>query len=218
VGEKAAKHKKNSMLNIIVVVLYLARLSLSNLGVRVKFIVESVLASAYFGIPFPALLDITNARLALANAITVAKLNPTKENKKKVKDRKRDLMDLMELLRQYVQGIARANPLFAENIAFAAGMTLQNFPGRTAQTYGAMNTAVLGTVALLALVNTANLYHWQMTLTPDDASSWDTIAFTNKADFMKTGLASVKKYYFRVGNGGAVESEVFCVPFFIVVQ
>jgi hypothetical protein len=206
------------MLNVIIVVLKLAGLNLSLLGERVKLIVESVLASAYFGIPFPALLDITNARLALANAITVAKQFPSRENKKKVRDRRRELMDLMELLRQYVQGIAKTNPLFAENIAFAAGMTLKLNPGRTPQTYGAMNTAVLGTVALLALVNTASLYHWQMTLTPDDASSWETIAMTNKADFMKTGLSSVKKYYFRVGNGGAVESEVFCVPFFIVVQ
>ena len=206
------------MLNVIIVVLKLAGLNLSLLGERVKLIVESVLASAYFGTPFPALLDITNARLALANAITVAKQFPSRENKKKVRDRRRELMDLMELLREYVQGIAKTNPMFAENIAFAAGMTLRITPGRASQTYGAMNTAVIGTVALLAAINVSGLYNWQMTLTPEDVNSWIPIGTTNKADFMKSGLTSVKKYYFRVGNGGAVESEVFCVPFFIVVQ
>ena len=203
---------------MIVVVMYLAKLSVSNLGVRVKFIVESIVASAYFGVPVPTMLSITTARMELADAQTNYKLNPNKENLKIVRDKKKALMELMELVRQYVQGIARLNPLFAENIALAADMSLQSFPGRSAQTYGAMNTSVIGTVALISAVNLSGMYNWQMTLTPTEDASWVSIGITSKADFMKSGLASIKKYYFRVGNGGAAESEIFCVPFFIVVQ
>ena len=190
------------MLNVIIVVLKLAGLNLSLLGERVKLIVESILASAFFAIPYPALADITTARLALADAITVAKQFPSRENKKKVRDRRRELMDLMELSREYVQGIAKLNPMFAENIAFAASMTLKITPGRTPQTYGAMNTGVIGTIALIAAVNLSGMYNWQMTLTPADDASWIPIGTTTKADFMKSGLRSVAKYYFRVGNGG----------------
>ena len=206
------------MIEMIVVVLMLARLALPDLIARVKLISESIAASAYFGTPTPPLTDVDAARVALANAITTATLTPSRENRKKVKDRRRELMELMERVREYVQGVARANPLFAENIAAAASCSLKSFPGRSPQSYGAMNTAVQGTVALLAAINPSGIYHWQMTLTPADDNSWVSIGITSKADFMKSGLSSVKKYYFRVGNGGAVESEVFSEPFGLVIQ
>ncbi len=213
-----AGHKTTKMIETIVVVLLLARLALPDLLVRVKFIVESIQGSAYFVTPNPPMLDVDAARVALADAITVAKKNPSRENKKKVKDRKKELMELMEKVREYVQGIARANPVFAENIAAAAGLYLKNFPGKSPQTYGVMNTGVPGTVALIAAVQESGIYNWQMTLTPTNEDSWTTFAITRKADVMKGGLTSVKKYYFRVGNGGDVETEVFSVVFSIVVQ
>ncbi len=206
------------MIETIVVVLLLSGLTLPEVLVRVKFIVESIEASAYFSTPNPTMLDVEAARVALSNAMTVAKKNPSRENKKKVKDRKKELMELLEKVREYVQGIARDNPVFAENIAAAAGLNLKNFRGRTPQTYGVMNTGVPGTVALVAAVQESGIYNWQMTLTPANEDSWTTFAITRKADVMKGGLTSVKKYYFRVGNGGDVETEVFSVVFSIVVQ
>ena len=197
------------MLKIIIAVLKLAGLTLSQLGQRVKFIVESIYGSAYFGTPDPMVLDASKARQALADAITTCELAPTKENKKKVKDARKALMAAMELVRQYVQGIARLNPEFAENIADAAGLTLKNNPGRKARVFAVMNTAVSGTVSLLAAVFKIDIYNWQMTLTPLVDSSWLPIGITNKAELMISGLISGKRYYFRVGNGGDPAKEVF---------
>ena len=201
--------KQKVMLKIIIVVLNLAKLSVSLLGQSVKFIVESINGSAYFGTPDPMVIDASKAREALADAVTNYELAPTKENKKKVKDAKKALSAAMELVRQYVQNVARLNPEFSENIAAAAGLTLKSTGGRKAQVYGVMNTAVSGTVSLLAALFKIAIYNWEMTLTPLVDASWIPIGITNKAELMISGLTSGKRYYFRVGNGGDPAKEVF---------
>lgn len=197
------------MLKVIIVVLNLAKLSISLLVERVKFIVESIEGSAYFGTPDPAMADVTIAKQELVDAETNYELNPNKENKKKVKDKKSALKAIMERVRQYVQGVARLNPIFAENIALAAGLSLKGSGGRKKQVAGVMNTAVSGTVAMLAIVFKIPIYNWQMSLTPDDDKSWINIGITSNAEFIKDNLVSGKRYYFRVGNGGPTAKEVF---------
>ncbi len=197
------------MLKVIIAVLKLAGLTLSLLGQRVKFIVESINGSAYFVTPNPLVDAADKARGALADAITNCALSPTKENKKIVKDCRKALLAAMELVRQFVQGVARLNPVFAENIADAAGLTLKNNPGKKVQVFAVMNTAVSGTVSLLAVVFKIDIYNWQMTLTPLVDASWVPIGITAKAQLMVSGLISGQRYYFRVGNGGDPAKEVF---------
>ena len=207
--EMGETQKQKVMLKIIIVVLNLAKLSVSLLGQSVKFIVESINGSAYFITPNPLVDAAGKARGALADAVTNYELAPSKENKKIVKDCRKALMAAMELVRQFVQGIARLNPEFAENIAAAAGLTLKKSGGRKVQGYAVMNTAVSGTVSLLAALFKIAIYNWEMTLTPLVDASWIPIGITNKAELMISGLTSGKRYYFRVGNGGDPAKEVF---------
>ena len=198
------------MLKLIIVVLKLAGLNVSQLGDRVKLVVDSINANPYFVTPNPALALVTAARLALADAETAYQKAKNAENKAIRNQKREELMALMEELRGYVQVIARTNPAYAEAIAYSAGMYVKSTRGRGVTVFGVKNAEMPGVVLLATKYEPNTIFTFQKTQTPDEDDSWETIDYILHASILATGLTSGKRYYFRVltkGFDGAVTTS-----------
>lgn len=101
------------------------------------------------------------------------------------------------MLGDYVEGIANADPVNAVAIVKSAGMDVKAESIRTAHEFNAKSTGV-GEVKLATRSENRATFIWQMSTDASVETNWQTIGMGTQAKFVKTGLMSGTRYYFRV--------------------
>lgn len=122
---------------------------------------------------------------------------------------KEDVLDRdLTNLGAYVQMVANNNSALAEAIVISAGMDVKTSASHLPQEFSVVNTGVSGQLKLTSAVVKLASYIWQMCTDPGNESNWQTIKTTKQSKFIKDGLTSGTRYYFRVavvdkaGQGG----------------
>jgi hypothetical protein len=158
-------------------------------------IVTSMTDNAWFPSPVPPLATVSAAIDALAEAQT-ATLSKTVGTADTRDDRRRDMIQRLELLKAYVQGIADANPDSAVSIIESAGMAVKGRRGPGGRVFGAKRGLVSGSMSLTASkAGERASYEWAYSL--DGAVTWILLPGTNSASTTVTGLKPGAKLLFR---------------------
>lgn len=198
-----------------VVVLKLARLSIPRKIEKARFIVISMTGNANFTTPSPTLVTITTNVNALETASIAAAGGGADDTANM--HAKELLLDLsLKSLAAYVEGIANVNPLSAEAIILSAGMEVKSSGVRTAHEFAVEPTGDPGEVSMSTKFVQRATFIWQMSTTAPNAGTgsapggqgalaaaqagavWETIGQGTRSKFLKTGLVSGTRYYFRV--------------------
>jgi hypothetical protein len=100
----------------------------------------------------------------------------------------------------YVESTANGNLQTAETVALSSGMEVKQRGVRTAHDFEVSTNGDPGEVNLSTKFVNRATFIWQMTTTsPDsDTTIWETIGQGTRSKFLKTGLNSGTRYYFRV--------------------
>ena len=181
-----------------VVVLKLAMLSISKKIAKGRFIVTSMTGNTNFTTPSPALTVITANVNALEAASITSEGGGTDDTA--AMHAKELTLDLsLKSLAAYVEGIANANPLSAEAIILSAGMDVKIPVVHTAREFNVSATGNPGEIKMSTKAVLRSTSIFQMCTDPGNESNWQTIAQSTRAKFVKSGLISGTRYYFRVG-------------------
>jgi hypothetical protein len=187
---------KNIKIMKAVVALGLGRLSISKKIEKARFIVASMTGNANFTTPNPSLATITAYVNALEAACIAAQGGRAHDTANMYA--KEVVLDLsLKSLGAYVEGIANATPLIAASTILSAGMNVKAKGGKVAHDFGVKVTGNAGEVKLVHLSVKRGSQEFQMTTDPGTEASWARIYCGTRASFVKTGLTSGTRYYFR---------------------
>jgi hypothetical protein len=141
-------------------------------------------AKSTFSNPVPALTTVSTGATALANAQSAYKAHLGTRAARD--DAWRALVTLMQQLREYVQGVASANPAQAENIAQDAAMTLRKSTPRQKSDL-AVKPVASGSVKVVAKAlkgARANDFEYST----DGGKTWVAVPTSTRASTTITGL------------------------------
>jgi hypothetical protein len=173
------------------------RLPVSQVIANTKLYLQKMTGNASFATPNPTLAAIS-AQLTKLEASYLLSQSRAKGTVSQMRTDLKTLVILLKALAAYVEGIANADPDNAVTIIQSAGMVVKKTPNRAPKTF----TAVVGKSPGSALLNTKavsrSTYLYEMTTDPTNAASWVQIAANLTVKFIKTGLTSGTRYYFRV--------------------
>jgi hypothetical protein len=180
-----------------VVVLRQSRLSISEKIAKGRFIVTSMTANPNFITPVPGLESITANVNALETAAIAAAGGGTDET---ANMHARELtLDLsLKQLAAYVESIANASPLDAGAIILSAGMELKSPKTRIAKGFRVSVTGNPGEIKLATLFVNRATFIFQLCTNTGNENNWQTISQSTRATFVKKGLSSGTRYFFRV--------------------
>ncbi|MBI4946261.1 MAG: fibronectin type III domain-containing protein [Bacteroidetes bacterium] len=195
----------------VVVVLKLARLSIPKKIEKARFIVTSMTGNANFTTPSPTLATITANVNALETA-AIASAGGGVDETANMHAKELTLDLALKSLAGYVEGIANANPVNAESIALSAGMDVKTPVVHTAREFHVSVTGDPGEVKLATKFEKRATFMFQMCTNTSSESNWQTIMQSTRSKFVKSGLISGTRYYFRVAviniNGQGAWSNV----------
>jgi len=177
------------------VVLGLTRLSNKEYITMAKAIVVAMTQNPNFPTPSPSLQAIQEAIDAVDKAETAAKTRG--EGLASARDAaKRRLAQLLDHLRDYVQGICDASPTDGVALAQSAGMRAKKRPGpRAKPPLSVKDGDISGQVVLTAKsLGGPATYYWQYSL---DGKTWISIPDTMIARATIAGLTVGQTYAFR---------------------
>lgn len=189
----------------------LGKLSITEKIAKGRFIVTSMTGNANFTTPSPALTVITANVNALETASIISEGGGVDDTA--AMHAKELTFDLsLKSLAAYVEGIANANPLNAEAIILSAGMEVKVPTVHTAKEFNVAATENPGEIKMSTKAVPRSTCIFQMCMDTSSESNWQTIAQSTRAKFVKSGLTSGTRYYFRVGvidkNGMSAWSNV----------
>ncbi len=159
-----------------------------------ELVVDSMDGNAYFTTPVPALADIT----AKINIVRDKQIEAAKRTQGAAEDRNAAMVVMAKYLsdeRNYVQGIADADPANSEAIILSAGMKVKILTIRGKGVFAVRNSDVSGTVFLFAKGGGPRTSHdWQMGTGP---AVFNPLPNTIQAHTQVTGLTPGSRVYFR---------------------
>jgi hypothetical protein len=158
--------------------------------------VTSMTGKAHFPNPNPALATISAQALAL-DAAFANSLSRTKGTVGKMHLALKTLSISLKGLAAYVETIANADPDNASIIITEAGMTEKKPIIHQAKTFSVVPGKVQGTAIINIKAVPASSYSYQMTIDPNLSTSWVTIYAATRVKYVKEGLTSGTRYYFR---------------------
>lgn len=185
----------------VVVVLKLAKLPIPQKIAKARSIVTSMTGNASFTTPSPTLAVITTNINNLEAAYIAAASGGTDDTANM--HNKEFLLEVsLKSLAAYVEGIANTNLITAETVALSSGMDVKSPASYSPRGFSVKPTDNPGEVKLSTKYADRSTYIWQMTHDPSVESSWITIGQATQASFVKGGLTSGSRYYFRVATVG----------------
>ncbi|HEV7230789.1 MAG TPA: fibronectin type III domain-containing protein, partial [Bacteroidia bacterium] len=104
----------------------------------------------------------------------------------------------LKTLSGYVEGIANLDPVNAENIIISAGMAVKKPSVHGPKLFTVKPGKAAGSVNLDSKAEKGAVYVYEMTTDPNTPTSWANIYIGKTTKFLKTGLSSGQRYYFRV--------------------
>ena len=167
--------------------------------VKTRFIVTSMTGNANFGTPSPTLATITTNVNALEAAHIAAK-GGGKDDTANMRAKEAVLDLSLKLLGYYVEIIASANPANAEAIILSAGMDVRGKGGNKVRGFEVSATGNIGEVRLQREGVIRGSYEYQMSIDISTDANWQRIYSGTRNRFVKSGLASGTRYYFRAAG------------------
>ena len=166
----------------------------AGLGPYALQIVASMTGNASFPTPTPTLATVsaavTDYQNAEASALARAKGAAATRNAKR-----KALVQLLELLKAYVQTVADASASDSEGIILSAGMAVKKTPVRAPRIFEAQQEPVSGSVKLVAPAAARRAsYNWEYST---DGKTWVTVPSTLQAKTVVTGLTAGTTVQFR---------------------
>lgn len=199
----------------VIVKLGRAKMSIPHKIENDRFVVTSMTGNPNFTTPAPTLATITAAINALESAYLVAQGGGVDDTA--LMYAKEDALDaLMKTLGYYVEGIANNNLATSEAIVLSAGLAIKGTSARTARDFSLIQGEHPGEVKISTAYTKNASYVWEMNTDPTNEAGWTVVGFTTQASFVKNGLTSGTRYYFRVAvvdkNGkGPWSHELNCI-------
>jgi hypothetical protein len=201
------------------VVIGFATLSDGNLEIKALSIVDAMTDNANFPTPDPTLSDVNAAITDYSNALSGAKTrDKTQVAVKNIK--RKALISLLKDLASYVNFTAKGDKSIIMSSGFDAGKegisastvtSPTNFKITPGMNAGQATTSIRG-------VKAARTYVHQCTPDPiTDASVWQN-KFVTTRSYTFDGLASGKKYWFRVGVIGSGGQVLYSDPLSLIIQ
>lgn len=178
-----------------IVVLRLAKLSISEIVSKARFIVTSMTGNPYFTSPTPTLSSILAAATALEDAAEDARVG-SKEDTAVMNKRRDELDALLSNAGLYVQSVANNDPDIGDIIIYSAGMDVKHNEGGQPRTFKVFNTELPGRVRIrTASAGQRSGYEWEFST---DQNEWTAVDSTLQSATVIDGLISGTRYYFRV--------------------
>ena len=177
----------------------LSHLPIEKKIVKTRFIVTSMTGNANFGTPTPTLATITTNVNALEAACVAAK-GGGKDDTANMRAKEAVLDLSLKLLGYYVEGIASASPANAEAIILGAGMDVKGKGGNFGRGFEVSATGNVGEVRLQREGVSHGTYEYQMSIDSSNDVNWQRIYSGTRNRFVKSGLVSGTRYYFRAAG------------------
>jgi hypothetical protein len=152
-------------------------------------------SNAHFPNPLPALTTVSAQIAALQPAYDLS-LTRAKGSVGKMHLEVKKLDILLKALAAYVESIANVDPDNASNIISSSGMPEKKTSPRAPKIFTAKAGKAPGSAVLNCKAQSRAAYLYQVTTDPATVS-WETIYAGITAKFLKTGLISGTRYYFR---------------------
>jgi hypothetical protein len=178
------------------VALLISKLTTPQLIANARHIVLSMTGNALFPSPVPALPGIDAEATALETAYGVS-LTRAKGSSDKMHTERKMLSASLVSLANYVESVANANPDNTSHIISSAGMTEKKPSVRVPKGFTVKAGKDPGTAKISAQAIKRGIYVYEMTTDPATANSWAMIYTGNTVKYLKTGLSSGTRYYFR---------------------
>jgi hypothetical protein len=200
------------------VALMLAKVSVPQLVADARHYVQSMTGNAHFPNPSPALTDVSTNATALEAAYAVA------QTKVKGAAERRDvevraLHLKLKGLAVYVEGIANTNPDLADTIIASAGMQEKKAAKVTQHVFSVKLGAKPGEVLLSTKGVKRGVYIYEMSADPNLApANWTMIYQGITRKFLKTGLVSGTRYFFRYSTIDKTGQSAWSPMLSVVVQ
>ena len=186
------------------IIKHLAALGLSKLTppqivANANHYAQQMTGNAHFPQPSPALADVTTQSKVVETAYALSQTR-ARGSVSKMHVEVKGLARLLKGLAAYVETIANADPDNAENIIISAGMPVKKHKTVVPKTFTAKAGKNPGTVVLnnKAIPHAINIY--QMSTDPNNPASWVTLVTDTRVRYVKTGLTSGIRYFFRTAQ------------------
>jgi hypothetical protein len=190
-----------------VVVLKMSNLSVVQKLDKAKFIVQSMTNNPRFTAPIPSLAEVNT----FINELETAHLNALDGGKQKLaiaKEKAFNLTCALNMLASYVESISDQSEVTeAASIVLSSGMDVKSSSFRTSPDFQVERTDFSGEVKISTKSDQRAIFQFQMTLTPDDESSYQTIGMSTRARMVQGGLKVGQTYSFRVQTIGKAGPE-----------
>jgi hypothetical protein len=160
-------------------------------------IVNSMTGNTHFQNPQPALATIATQKDSLEAAFQ-ASMTHLKGTADKTSVARKALALSLKTLSGYVEGIANLDQDNAENIIISAGMAVKRPSINRPKLFTVKPGKASGSVNLDSKAEKGAVYVYEMTTDPNTPASWANIYIGKTTRFLKTGLSSGQRYYFRV--------------------
>ena len=178
------------------IALFLPRIVLALIAFG-RHIVQCMTGNAWFPMPTPTLIQVTDDLDALAAAELATKNRaPGAAAARDLK--KKAVVDDLTALKAYVHAIVLKNTLSAMAIILSAGLSPKQFGLRTKLPIDAVVGPIPGRAILRAKASKAKrvAYEWEMS--SDSGKTWTAIGITTDADTTVDDLVAGSVYMFRV--------------------
>jgi hypothetical protein len=181
-----------------VAVLDLTKLTVPQILLKATNIVTKMTGNVHFPTPTPTLAAVSAAITLASDALATAQTK-AKGTASPMHAAVKALEILLKQLLAYVETTANADEANGVAIIESAGMSVRKTATRKPKVFTAVNIPLSpGSVLLNTKSVPRSVYHYQMTTDPNTGSSWVTISINQVVKYIKTGLTSGTKYYFRV--------------------
>lgn len=181
-----------------------SRLTPSQLVDKSDYVVGKMTGNLAFATPSPSLAAISAANTALKDALEAANSRASEAIAAK-NQAARTVRALLTDLARYVNSVAEGESTIALSSGFDAALPPAPIVLVAPAELRARMSAFAGAIDLSwPGVRGSRLYEVQMSATPDNEASWQTVGTTTRRRFVKTGLPANVLYSFRVFASGAL--------------
>jgi hypothetical protein len=177
----------------------LSRMPIEKKIVKTRFIVTSMTGNGNFTTPSPTLATIT-ANVNALEAASIAAKGGGKDDTANMRAKEAALDLSLTLLGYYVEIIASANPANAEAIVLSAGMDVRSRGRNFKHSFEVSSTGNVGEVRFQQAGVSRGSYEYQMSIDISNDANWQRIYNGTRNRFVKSGLASGTRYYFRAAS------------------
>jgi hypothetical protein len=143
-------------------------------------------------------LDVVIQQASDLEAAQLAAVEGSKEETADMHAKAHELDLSLKALAAYVENIANANPKEAEVIVLSAGMDVKQPKSQLREDFEVKPSDEPGVIRVSKRHESRAAYIFQMTTTPEQETSWETVHASTRSRFTQKGLRSATRYYFRV--------------------